>query len=274
MGAGALSGGRYAGPIERKEAMEKGKRTVGIVLPTLNEIEGLKWFMPRLKKEWYDELLIVDGGSTDGTLEYCRQYGYPYFVQSGKGLANANNEAFARTKADILVEATPDGNSLPELIPSLIAKMDEGYDMVVVSRYLPPAKSYDDDPVTAFGNRMFTFFINVLFKAHYTDTLVGFRAWRREAILKMSLHDQFEQTWLKSRCMYMNCWDPASSIRAAALKLKTAEIAGDEPVRIGGARKLSIVRNGFGILLEIFHEFFLGPGFYTRPERPYAKKAG
>lgn len=45
---------------------------ITLLIPTLNEIDGMKAIMPRIKKEWYAQLLIVDGGSTDGTLEYCK----------------------------------------------------------------------------------------------------------------------------------------------------------------------------------------------------------
>ena len=45
-----------------------------LLIPTVNEIEGMKIIMPRIKKEWVDEILIVDGGSTDGTLEYARSH--------------------------------------------------------------------------------------------------------------------------------------------------------------------------------------------------------
>lgn len=227
---------------------------VTLILPTMNEIDGMKWFMPRLKKEWYDEIIVVDGNSSDGTVKYCTDNNIPVFAQSGRGLPNAWDEAFKRSTKDIIVTVTPDGNSLPEIIAQLTEKMREGYDMVIASRYIGPAKSYDDDPLTAFGNRLFTGLINVLFGGKYTDTLVAFRAYRRDAIERMRLYDQDKQGRLKSMLSRMNSWEVGSSIRAAKLKLKVCEIPGDEPRRIGGMRKMSIIKNGICVLLQILHE--------------------
>ena len=52
-----------------------------LFIPTFNEIDGMKVIMPRIKKEWVDQIIIADGGSTDGTVEYANEYGYEVFVQ-------------------------------------------------------------------------------------------------------------------------------------------------------------------------------------------------
>lgn len=246
--------------------MDKKNLKVTIIVPTMDEIDGMRWFMPRIKKDWYDELIIVDGGSTDGTIEYCGKNGYPIYIQSGRGLPNAYDEAFKRSNMDIIVTVTPDGNSIPELIPTLVGKIREGYDMAVASRYLNDARSYDDDIFTKIGNKIFTRMINFLFRAKHTDTLVGLRAYNRDAICRMHLYDQDRQGWIKSKFFLMNSWETGSSIRAAKLKLKICEIPGDEPRRIGGRRKLSIIKNGFGVLFQIIHEFVIGNNFrnYSR----------
>ena len=59
-------------------------------------------------------------------------------------------------------------------MPSLREKSLEGYDMVIVSRYKDHAVSDDDDFLTGLGNQGFTWLVNFLFRAKYTDTLVGF----------------------------------------------------------------------------------------------------
>jgi hypothetical protein len=53
----------------------------------------------------------------------------------------------------------------------------------------------------------------------------------------------------------MNSWETGASIRAAKLKLNVAEIPGDEPARIGGIRKMSVIRNGFGTLFQVFYDY-------------------
>jgi hypothetical protein len=136
--------------------------------------------------------------------------------------------------------------------------------MTIASRYLGSAKSYDDDLFTRFGNKLFSVMINLLFGAHYTDTLVAYRAYRRDAIEKMHLYDQHKQGWLKKKFCLMNSWETGSSIRAAKLKMNVCEVPADEPKRIGGERKMSVVKNGTGVLLQILHELIIGRNFTGR----------
>ena len=113
---------------------------VTLIIFTWNEIDGMRAIMPQIKKEWYDELIIVDGGSTDGTIEYAQENGYPIFVQKERGAGAAFRESIAKATGDIVVIFSPDGNSVPEKIPELVAKLKEGNDIVIASRYLGGAK--------------------------------------------------------------------------------------------------------------------------------------
>ena len=71
----------------------------------------------------------------------------------------------------------------------------------------------------------------------------------------MRLHLQEEENWIRNRYFYVNSWEVASCMRAARLKMKVVDIPGDEPKRIGGVRKLSIIKNGSGCLTQIFMDF-------------------
>jgi glycosyltransferase involved in cell wall biosynthesis len=229
---------------------------VTLLIPTLNEIGGMKAIMPRIKKEWYSQLLVVDGNSTDGTIEYCKEKGYPLFIQKRKGLRRGYIEAFPYIEGDIVVTFSPDGNSIPELIPSLIEKLKEGYDVVIASRYAKGAKSYDDDIITAFGNWMFTRLINLLYRAGYTDALVMFRAWRKEVFKELDLDKEASYATEERLFRTKVGVEPLMSVRAAKRKLKCADIPGDEPPRIGGVRKLEIFQWGAAYLFEVFREVF------------------
>ena len=107
-----------------------------LLVMTLNEIEGMKVIMPQIQRNWCDQIIVVDGGSTDGTIEWAREHGYFVFVQKRLGFRHAYNEVLPYVTGDIIITFSPDGNSISELIPPLIEKMKEGYDMVIASRYL------------------------------------------------------------------------------------------------------------------------------------------
>jgi glycosyltransferase involved in cell wall biosynthesis len=234
------------------------RERVTLFMPTLNEVDGLKAVLPRISRDWVDEIIVVDAGSTDGTVEYLQSQGITVLQEEIAGVVNAYNQGFRASSGDIFVTFTPDGNCIPELIPALLEESRKGYDIVFVSRYLPPARSYDDGMLTGIGNFVFNRMINVLFSARYTDVLGGFRAYRRQAILRMGLPTQPQENWATRKYDLLNTWEVGGAIRAAKLRLRTKEIPGDEPKRIGGVSKISIVRNGTMVVLQILYEFFNG----------------
>lgn len=230
-------------------------KTTLLVL-TLNEIEGMKAIMPRVKKEWCDQIIIVDGGSTDGTIEWAKEQGYFVYVQRQKGFRHAYTEVLPYIEGDVVITFSPDGNSIPELIPELIDKMKEGYDMVIASRYLGGAKSEDDDIITAFGNWLFTKTVNILHGGHYTDAMVIFRVYKTKLVYDLDLNKE-EGYRLAEKLFRTNIsWEPLLSVRAAKKKLKVAEIPGDEPPRIGGERKLKILKWGAAYYFQFIREVF------------------
>lgn len=227
-----------------------------LLLMTLNEIEGLKAIMPRVKPEWAHQILVADGGSTDGTIEWAKEQGYDVVISKDKGLTKAYLAAWPKITGDIVIYFSPDGNSIPEAIPDIIEKMKRGYDMVIASRYLGYAKSYDDDWVTSFGNLMFRTLINLLLKpkksAVMTDPLVMFRAHKRELPQQLGLY-QMEplDTFFRTN----SCWLPLLSMKALKQCIRWTEIPVDEPVRIAGKRKLQIVRYGALHLAQLLREY-------------------
>jgi glycosyltransferase involved in cell wall biosynthesis len=227
-----------------------------LLIPTLNEIDGMKIIMPQIKREWCDQILVVDGNSTDGTPEWARENGYEVCMQKSPGLRGAYVDSWPLIRGDIVITFSPDGSSLPELIPPLIAKMKEGYDMVIVSRYMPPAKSQDDSLLTGFGNWFFTTAINLLHGGRLTDAMVMYRAYRTNLYYELDI-DKDNGYTTPERLFFTNLGcEPLLSVRALKRRLKVAEIPGDEPLRVGGVAKLQMWRWGAGYLFQVLRELF------------------
>ena len=213
-----------------------------LLLPTLNEIEALREIVPQIDRSAVDEIIVVDGGSTDGTIEFLESEGLRVLSQSDRGYGAGMKEGMLAAANEIIVEFTPDGNGLPEKIPEVVAKMREGYDLVIASRYAEGAHSDDDDALTALGNSMFTGLVNVLFRARHTDVLVGFRAFRRSVALQLDLNAKGLS------------WPCETSIKFARAGCRVADVPATEPPRIGGERKMIPHKTGTEILLLIARE--------------------
>src|SRR5262245_8204135 len=188
---------------------------VTLLALTLNEIDGVRVILPRIPAGVADQLLVVDGGSTDGTVEWCRQHGYPVHVQRRPGIRFAYLEALPLVRGDVIVSLSPDGNCDPAVLPRLLAKMREGYDLVIASRYLAGAKSEDDDLVTAFGNWLFTRTVNLLYRARYTDVMVIYRAFRRGLIAELGLDQDRSYELPERRFRTVISAEPLMSARGA-----------------------------------------------------------
>lgn len=230
--------------------------TVTIIALTLNEIDGVRQILPKIERRWYDQLLVVDGGSTDGTVEWCREHGFEVYQQRRAGIRYAYLEVLPLIEGDVVLTLSPDGNCDPAKIPLILDKMREGFDLVIGSRYLGDATSSDDDLVTGFGNWLFTRTVNLLHRASYTDCMVIYRAFRRDLIQKLDL-DREESYRLPERLFQtVISWEPLMSVRATKAGLRVAEVPAGEPERIGGHRKLQILRWGAAYYFQFWRELW------------------
>ena len=96
----------------------------------------------------------------------------------------------------------------------------------------------------------------MLHGGHYTDAMVIYRAYRTTLIEELDLNKEESYTFVERLFSTVISIEPLMSVRAAKRKLKVGEIPGDEPTRIGGVRKLQIIRWGSAYMTQILMEFF------------------
>lgn len=225
-----------------------------LVILTLNEIEGVRVVYKNIPFSKIDEILVVDGGSRDGTIEFFESCGIRVIIQEVMGRGEAFQIARKEAKAERLVFFSPDGNEDPQDITNLIDKLEEGYDMAIASRFKKGGHNEEDEvllPWRAWANRAFTFLANIIWNRdrYITDTINGFRAITKEAFDKMKIDAPGFVI------------EYQMSIRAMKLNLKVAEIPTYEDNRIGGESTAKSISTGFLFVKFLLKEIFIGNNF-------------
>lgn len=211
--------------------------TRSLILLTLNEIEGARSLIPALPWHAVDEVLAVDGGSTDGTREYLSSQGIRVVNQPRRGRGEAMRVGMAASTGEHVVFFSPDGNEDLADIVKLFEVLERGTDMAIASRFLPQARNEEDSaalPLRKWFNQLFTFIANVIWNRGpwVSDTINGFRGVRRDVFWRLRPESagytvEFEMT-----------------IRAMEAGLRITEIPTIERPRLGGASKAPSLRTG------------------------------
>jgi glycosyltransferase involved in cell wall biosynthesis len=230
---------------------------ITVLIPTLNEEIGLKQLLPRIIQQNPDQIIVSDGNSTDKTREVAKSMGVEVYVQKQMGIRHAYMEAWPLIRGDWVITLSPDGNCVPEDIPKLVKHMTEGnWDMVIASRYFQGQKSEDDDLITGFGNWLFTRTVNFLFGGSYTDVMGIYRIYRAKLFKELELDQHNSYIFPESIFHTVIGIEPLLSVRALAYGKRVSEIGSPEPARIGGERKLQIIRWGGAYYLQFWLEYF------------------
>lgn len=167
---------------------------ISVVLPTLNEEEGITECIGRIKTA-VEELqltteIIVSDSSTDQTPAIARELGAIVVEPDSSGYGYAYRYAFERTRGDYIIMGDADTTYDFEQIPRLLAKLEENdADMILGSRLSGEIKPGAMPPLHQYiGNPLLTTFLNMFYDAGVSDAHSGFRILTREAYETLSLH--------------------------------------------------------------------------------------
>lgn len=208
-------------------------------MPTLNEAHCIEKTISEIPPDTVDEVIVVDGHSTDGTVQIVRRLGHRVILQKTKGYGSAFAEGVDSASGDIIVLMDADGSHNPADIPLLVQKIQEGFDYVMAIRYAPGCRSDDDTLVRHVGNMFFTFLVNLIHKVYVADALYLFTAARRDKLQEIApTSPGFEY------CVEI-------LIKAHYRGMKIYQIPSIERPRRGGRSKVNAFLDGLRILKTI-----------------------
>jgi len=223
-----------------------------LAILTYNEIEAAKALFDKIPFKAVDEYFVIDGSSKDGTVEFFQEKGVRVIKQEIHGRGEAFRVALRESKGDYIIFFGLDGNENPDDIHKFVELMNQGYDMVIASRFMIGGRRDDSGhliPYRGFGNRVFTMLANIIFAGNYTDTINGYRAIQKDKLER--LHVDAQGFGIEYQI----------SVRSMKLKYKVAEFPTYEGDRIGGKSTAGTVSTGFYVLYLLIREVFSGKRF-------------
>ena len=151
--------------------------SIAVLLPCYNEEVTIGKVVRDFKNSLPDATIYVyDNNSTDRTVEIAEAEGAIVRREPRQGKGNVIRAMFEDIDADVYVMADGDDTYPADAAPAMVAKVLEGYDMVIGDRLSSTYFQENKRPFHNFGNRLVRGSINHLFRAHVTDIMTGYRA--------------------------------------------------------------------------------------------------
>ena len=156
------------------------KKTISIVLPAFNEEKSIYKFIKEVKKlKIFDEIIVVDNNSTDGTKKKILQSNIAYYFEKKQGFGAALKTGLDKVKSDLIFICEPDGSfKIKESIKLL--KFLESYDAVFTTRTNNKMKFY-----LRYGNILYAKILSLLFRGpNLSDVGSSFRLFKKNDYVK------------------------------------------------------------------------------------------
>ncbi len=220
------------------------KPKITVLICAFNEEKNLPLVLPQIPK-WVDEVLLIDGHSSDNTVAVARELWPDIRIeyQPNKGKNDAIEYGVPLAIGDIVITLDADGNTDPKEIPNFIEPLLKGYDFAKGSRFFK-TRPLQMPRHRHFGNWVLRTEVNLLFGTKFTDVCSGYNSFWKEAWAKIKFPEEFG-------------YEPLILIRVQKAGLKITEVSTLDKGRISGESKLPSWQQGWGAWKAILKERFI-----------------
>ena len=200
---------------------------IAAIIPVLDEAGAIGVVVREMPRDWVDTVIVVDGGSKDGTVAEAEQAGARVLVETRRGYGRACASGAAAAQADILVFLDGDGSDRPEFLPDLVRPLIAGtHDFVIASRARGKREKGSMGWHQVVAGLLIGRAVGWLSGVRYTD-MCAFRAIRTTDLARL---DMREMTY---------GWNLEMQMRAARAGLRVLEIPVDHRRRVAGHSKVA-----------------------------------
>jgi dolichol-phosphate mannosyltransferase len=214
--------------------------SVCVVIPTLNEEENIGATIDEFRAEGFENILVMDGGSADRTVEIAKERGAKVVIQSGRGKGQAVAEAFQMVDEDVVILVDGDGTYAAKDAKKLLEPIQKGIaDHVVGNRF----SEYEKGAFTRLnlvGNKILNLIFRLTYGIELYDILSGYRAMVRDLYKSVSLRKMGFEV------------ETELTVETIAKGFRIMEVPITYRKR-GGATKLSPLRDGARIASTIYN---------------------
>ena len=212
---------------------------VTVLIPTLDEAPTIQGLVREFSALGYTRVLVVDGGSTDGTAALAQEAGAEVLVQHGRGKGNAVIEAFRAVETPYVLMLDGDGTYAPADADRMLAPLAQGVDQVIGDR-LEHAGKGSISRLNLVGNYLLNRLFRLAHGRYLADILSGYRAFTKASVDQMNLAEQG--------------FGIETELAAEAVRnghaVGVVSISYDR--RAGTATKLNPLRDGYRIAVTIY----------------------
>ena len=221
------------------------------------------------------ELIVVDGDSSDGTVQAAQRL-WPaarIVQQTGTGKGNALAVGLAQATGDILVMLDADGSTDPAEIPRFVAALVAGADLVKGSRFAQGGGSADITLTRRVGNKVLCGLVNGIYGTSYTDLCYGYSAFWADCLPILQSPRPLFSVALDEDSPFGRGFEVETviNVRAAKAALRVWEVPSFECRRIYGHSNLNAIRDGFRVMRKILERV---PGDLCTVHRCHGRPGG